>query len=97
MSTYPASPGFAPTDTSRAAADKIEPVAGTLQAEVYDRIKAWPSTCEEVEIALELSHQTASARIRELALYELIEDSGARRRNHSGRTAIVWRKMEPGA
>lgn len=46
------------------------------------------ATCAEVEQALRLPHQTASARIR---------DSGARRLTPSGRKAIVWVAQERAA
>lgn len=47
-------------------------------------------TCDEVERETGLSHQSASARIRELALMNRIFDSGARRVTRSGRRATVW-------
>lgn len=47
-------------------------------------------TCDEVEIVTGLKHQTASARIRELALKGLIKDSGKRRLTRSGRKAVVY-------
>lgn len=48
------------------------------------------ATCDEVEVALDLRHQTASARIRELVLLGCLEDTHQRRRTRSGRTAVVW-------
>jgi len=53
-------------------------------------------TCDEVELQLYLRHQTASARVRELAQKGHIKDSGERRATRSGRTAIVWVAVEPG-
>jgi len=49
------------------------------------------ATDEEIETSLDLRHQTASARRRELVQQGRIEDSGLRRANKSGRSAIVWR------
>jgi len=59
----------------------------------------WPSfagpwnglTDEEIEHTLNLKHQTASARRRELVLGGLIHDSGQTRKTTSGREATVWR------
>jgi N6-adenosine-specific RNA methylase IME4 len=48
------------------------------------------ATCDEVEVALDLRHQTASARVNELLNDGLISDSGLRRHTRSGRAATVW-------
>ena len=48
------------------------------------------ATCDEVEAALSLSHQTASARIRGLFQDGSIQDSGLRRNTRTGRKATVW-------
>lgn len=80
-------------ETTRVAARKIQPHVGRIAGEVYRFILARASkgaTCAEVEKALELSHQTASARIRELALKGMVYDSGHRRRTPANRPAIVW-------
>lgn len=49
------------------------------------------ATCDEVESCLRMSHQTASARIRDLRGRGRLVDSGSRRRTRTGRSAIVWR------
>lgn len=48
-------------------------------------------TCDEVETLLQFSHQTASARIRDLAKASKIRDSGLRRKTRTGRSATVWK------
>jgi len=53
------------------------------------------ATCDEVEAALSLSHQTASARIRELFQDGSIRDSGLRRNTRTGRKATVWEAVVP--
>jgi hypothetical protein len=83
------------SDTSREAAESIEPSAGTLRRMVLDEIaKVGPHghTCDEIEALLDLRHQTASARVYELhrAIPPLIVDSGRRRLTRSGRKAVVW-------
>ena len=80
-------------DTSVQAALEIEPVVGRLRGEVLECIREaglQGCTDDELEILLEMRHQTASARRRELALMGLVEDSGRRRRTRSGRKACVW-------
>jgi len=47
-------------------------------------------TCDEVEQIMSLTHQTASARITELAARAQIIDSGVRRLTRSGRNARVY-------
>jgi len=62
---------------------------GDQPARILAHIRATPSTCDEVEIALELTHQSASAAINGLM------NSGAviattKRKTRSGRNARVW-------
>lgn len=81
------------SDTSKEAAEKMEPHLGRLQGDVLSHIRScadYGATDDEIEIHLQLSHQTASARRRELVLADLIEDSGDRRRTRSNRKATVW-------
>lgn len=95
QSTTPA-PWSNPT-TSRAAAAEITPHLGDLEALVLRTIQAGKPghapgmTCDEVEEATGLSHQTASARINGLRAKGRVEDSNVLRRTRSGRNAIVWR------
>lgn len=48
------------------------------------------ATTDEVEVALGLSHQTASARMRDLKVSEDIESLGEVRKTRTGCRAIVW-------
>lgn len=48
------------------------------------------ATDEEIEEALGLRHQTASARRRGLCIKHKVRDSGATRATSSGRQATVW-------
>jgi hypothetical protein len=79
-------------DTSIAAAESIAPKVSKLAARVYRYVceSSTGATCWEIEQALCMSHQTASARLRELSLNRCIVDSTERRRTGSGRQAIVW-------
>lgn len=84
-------PHVAGSGTSEDAAQQMRATAATLRAKVL-RVLAdrGPSTCDEVEVALGMRHQTASARIRELFLMGRIIDSNMKRRTRSNRKAIVW-------
>lgn len=83
------------TDTSRAAADSVSPVAvASCERLVLNTIIANNgATCDQVEDQTGLSHQCASARIRGLVKRGILEDSGARFPTRSGRLAIVWTKV----
>lgn len=47
------------------------------------------ATCEEIELALDLRHQTCSARISELKAEGIIQDSGRKRQTSTGSEAAV--------
>lgn len=86
-------PPFVPTsDTSRGAADRIEPVTGKLRLLVFQSILQSPHgrTDDEIEVLLDMRHQTASARRRELVQQGKVEDSGLTRKTRSGSPATVW-------
>ena len=88
-------PAFAVgSDTSFHAAESMRQGAETLRAKVFALIFAAGKkgmTCDELEAATGLRHQTASARVNELHRDKHIKDSGERRRTRSGRYACVWR------
>jgi hypothetical protein len=78
--------------TSAAAAESItDEDLSRLEARVFDEIARAPQTCDALEVATGLSHQTTSARIRGLVLRDRIIDSGYKQRTRSGRWAVVWR------
>lgn len=79
------------SDTSQAAAVSMRGSARIIREQICDTISTMDGcTCDEVELLLDLRHQTASARITELRDEGLIEDSGNRRKTRSGRDAAVW-------
>ena len=65
---------------------------GTAKLRILHRVMNSPlgATCDELEIRLGLSHQTASAAITEMAKSGMIVDSGERRHTRSGRKARVY-------
>lgn len=77
--------------TSKEAAKSMKPHTSRLAQRILEQIRLHPSTCEEVEQATGLPHQTVSARIRALVLDGIVENSGDKRPTESGRRAIVWR------
>jgi hypothetical protein len=92
---YPSRPGYVRgSDTSHDAADSLDESALTaLRAKIFAVIDVrgeYGATCDEIEVALSMRHQTASARVRELALGALIFDTGQRRSTRSGRGARVY-------
>lgn len=78
-------------DTSHEAAESMKPHHSRLANDCLAYIKLeGDATCWEIEQALEMSHQTASARLWELRRAGVIQDTGRRRKTGSGRSAIVW-------
>lgn len=85
-------------DTSLVAARSVAPSAGQMRSRVLVEIRergVAGATCDEVEQVLQMQHQTASARIRELVLEGRLVDSGYRRPTRSGHPAVIW--VEPAA
>jgi hypothetical protein len=77
--------------TSAAAAATIDgDTLARLEALVLHTLRAKPRTCDAVEEATGLPHQTASARIRGLVLRDRVQDSGQRAATRHGRRAVVW-------
>lgn len=90
---YPEAPGFKWTDTSRAAADAIAPKLGRLQRLALKAIRDRAErglTADELADVLALDRYSIQPRTSELRRKSLIVDSGLRRRNSSGKAAIVW-------
>jgi predicted transcriptional regulator len=93
-SSYPEVPGFVQgSDTSIAAAARLESSAASMRARVVNYVRDNPAgvTCDEIEAALEMRHQTASARVREACLAGQIEVTADRRTTRSGSTARVYK------
>lgn len=83
-------------DTSIAAANAVADSASQMRARCFVEIKnRGGATCDELEMVLDLKHQTASARLNELATAGMIIDSSARRMTRSGCKAIVWVEPPP--
>lgn len=93
MTHYPDAAGHRGTDTSIAAADAITPRLGRLQrmaaAAIFDA-GALGLTADELAGALDLDRASVQPRTSELRRKGVIADSGQRRRNRSGKMAIVW-------
>jgi predicted transcriptional regulator len=94
---YPDVPGYAPPQTSKDAAESMVKQAPLLQRRILSELQLradFGATCDELEQAFGIPHQTVSARIREMALKGVIGDSGQKRATRSGRKAIVWHAKE---
>jgi hypothetical protein len=90
---YPHYPGSRGVPTSDEAAEAIAPRIGRLQSLVFAAItKAGDGglTADEVADTLQMDRWSVQPRTTELRLRDLIEDSGQRRRNRTGKRAIVW-------
>jgi hypothetical protein len=81
------------SDTSRAAADRIEPTKDTLRAAVFSYIVQGGlngATDQEISDALDMPGNTERPRRIELVESGHVADSLRRRKTRSGRNAVVW-------
>ena len=92
MSNYPQAPGAKRDGTSQEAADAITDRAAPLRAAVRAALRADKLTADECAAVLGQSVLSIRPRVTELFKMGEIEDAGERRKNASGRNAIVWRE-----
>uniref|UniRef100_UPI0035C96E9E hypothetical protein n=1 Tax=uncultured Sphingomonas sp. TaxID=158754 RepID=UPI0035C96E9E len=93
---YPAAPGAQNRDTSRAAADAIAPAAAMLRDRALAVVERSNGlTADEVAGRLGLSILSIRPRLTELSRLGKVRDSGVRRKNVSGKAAIVWAPVHP--
>ncbi len=88
--SYPHVGGYKRTDTSREAANSID--ASGIRAKVLQAIREMgPATADETAAFLGLSILTVRPRCTELRALGKLVDTGFRRPNSSGRSAICWK------
>jgi predicted ArsR family transcriptional regulator len=88
---YPNVPGSAPIDTSEDAAESMRESAPTLRAKALEVLWQFgPATADEIAAKLGKAVLAIRPRVTELFKMGEIEDTGSRRRNASGRRAVVW-------
>lgn len=90
---YPDDPGHRGVETSVAAAEAIAPCLGNLQRLTLAAIRTAGSngrTAHETCDTLVIDRAAIQPRLSELRRKGLIVDSGRRRKNASGKSAIVW-------
>lgn len=79
--------------TAKAAASAALPRSGSDRRRVLDllaAVGALGATDDELEVALGLPHQTASARRNGLVADGWVVDSGEKRNTRGGHPAVVW-------
>ena len=90
---YPDVPGHRGVATSIAAAADIAPKLGRLQRLAEETIRAagyYGTTADELAAQLNLDRWSIQPRTTELKRKGLAIDSGMRRPNCTGKSAIVW-------
>ncbi|WP_288935105.1 hypothetical protein [uncultured Sphingomonas sp.] len=93
---YPLAPGSQDRETSRAAAEQAVATAPLLRARALDVVERSNGlTADEVAGRLGLSILSIRPRLTELSRLGKVRDSGIRRKNTSGRSAIVWAPVHP--
>jgi len=83
-------------DTCVFSRDKLAKNKHEYRHKIYSEILlSGGATCDEIEVALNMKHQTASCFISNLKDDELLYDTGDRRMTRYGRKAIVWKACIP--
>jgi len=90
---YPNVPGSKARDTSYESAVAIAPCAKTLRDQAFTLLLERDSTADELAEAMNASILAVRPRVAEIVAKGKAYDSGMRRRNSSGRSAIVWRAV----
>jgi len=78
-------------ETSREAWESVAALLPAVDARIVRVIEEQcGATCDEVEVATSMSHQTVSAEIRHMYEAGLLTEVGICRPTRSGRSALVW-------
>lgn len=97
LAFVPPAPPTNGTPTSNAAAERIEPTAGTLRAQLLEyvrRCKTHGATDEEMQIALTMNPSTQRPRRQELEKMGWVARTTHTRLTKSGRHAVIFVAME---
>lgn len=93
--SYPETPGFADTDTSRDAAKAVRPKASCVREMVLEALRGRPGTAVQIALRLRLPYESVQPRTSELRAMGLVEDSGKRGPSRDPeKLAIIWRVMK---
>jgi len=82
------------TKTSQDALATIKPKIKTKREEVYEFIKFQSSTNYEISDELDIPLSSVCARVRELQVLNLVENSGRTKETKYGKQAIVWQRRK---
>lgn len=96
---YPQEPGWKATDTetSQKAAESVANEAVFLRVDCMNALRGQTLTADEVAQKIGRHVLSVRPRMSELRARGLIVPTGKRRRNASGKTAVVWATApEPG-
>lgn len=87
------SPGplFSSREVSNMAHESVKPRLNTVKNALLQALAARPQTDDEMEMMLDMSHQTVSACRRSLVKEGWVESTGNLRQTRTGRQAQVWR------
>ena len=88
---YPGTPGYQLSETSHAAAKQIQSTAQTLKAACLVTLMSAARTADEVAELLGEDILSIRPRIAELKRAGKVFDTGLRRANRSGKSAVVWK------
>jgi predicted ArsR family transcriptional regulator len=91
LDRYPQRPGWKARSTARAAADSVAPKAPRLRQMCLDTLRtSGPLTADEIAARLGIDRLSIRPRLSELSSLGQAKDSGVRRSNASGKSAVAW-------
>ena len=82
------------TKTSQDELATIKPKIKTTREQVHDLIKLNALTNYEISDELEIPLSSVCARVRELQVLNLVENSGRTKETKYGKQAIVWQRRK---
>jgi len=89
--SFPDSPGYTNNTTSKAAAEDIAPLAGTIKEQVLAALKEGPLASFELARIIGRSYRSVQPRTSELFAKKEIYDTGLRRTDpETDKDVIVW-------
>ena len=91
MSTYPDVPGYKKRGTSSKAADEMRGPSPTLRQYAFNMLQTGEYTADEIAASMGCSPFAMRPRVSELHAEGVIEETGKRRMNTSGKEADVMR------
>lgn len=74
----------------------MQPYLPTMTAIIIEAVRNEPATCDELEVRLDMKHQSVSAILRQQKILGVLRENGDNRPTRSGRLAAVHEYVPEG-